>query len=75
MQIGLDGLEIVREQVFGIEFVESLAKSFVRCVAGGEEILIAVVEVLRDFVGNFLFAGGREFQRSDAAEDFGFPAG
>ena len=63
------------EDALGFEFAKRSAEGVVRCVARGEEILIAVVEMLRDFVGDFLFAGGREFQGSEAAQDFGFPVG
>lgn len=42
-------------------------------LAGGEEVLVAVVEVLSESVGDFRFACGREIQRSKSAENFGFP--
>ena len=57
------------------EFVERFAEGVVRCLSGCEEILIAIVEMLGDFVGDFLFAGGRELQGSEAAKDFRFPVG
>jgi hypothetical protein len=55
------------------KFFECCAKGGVGREAAGEQILITIVEMLRDLFGDFLLARWREIQGSETAENFGFP--
>jgi hypothetical protein len=73
MKFALDGTQTPGEQVVAFEFFEGHTAGAVFRVAAGEQFLIAIFEVLREFVGDFVFAGCGKFQRCKPSQNFAFP--
>jgi hypothetical protein len=73
IQIALDRAKAACEQILAFQFLYDGAESCVFGLTSREEFLVTILKVLREFVGNFRFARGGEFQRSNATENFRLP--
>jgi hypothetical protein len=68
-----DWSEAAGEQILAAKFLEGHALGGFWRFAPGEKLLIAIIEVLGQFLSNFRFPRWGKLQRSKSAENFGSP--